>query len=141
MVLAAEEITPAANIMLDTLHIETAKQLKEFLFDLQLLLPADEQPLPERAEALTLWVQGFLTGLKMTNVPLTEREPSDVTEAINDMIEIAKMNHEQVVASEEDEVAFVELVEYVRVSVILIYQTLRENEEPERKTTSSRNVH
>ena len=112
-----------------------------FQFDLQLLLPADEQPLPERAEALTLWVQGFLTGLKMTNVPLTEREPSDVTEAINDMIEIAKMNHEQVVASEEDEVAFVELVEYVRVSVILIYQTLRENEEPERKTTSSRNVH
>ncbi len=38
------------------------------------------------------------------------------------MIEIAKMNYEQVVDSEEDENAYVELVEYVRVAVILIYQ-------------------
>ena len=41
------------------------------------------------------------------------------------MVEIAKMNYEEVVESEEDETAYVELVEYVRMAAILIYEELR----------------
>jgi uncharacterized protein YgfB (UPF0149 family) len=64
-----------------------------------------------------------------------------MTEAINDIIEIAKMNYEEVVASEEDETAYIELVEYVRLAVILIYQNLREQEKTSKSTSSSNHLH
>lgn len=120
--------TPKAHELLQSLYDQSAKQLGEMLFEFQLLLPSDEDELPHRAEALTLWCQGFLTGLKMAEVQIVGRKPSELTEAIDDMIEIAKMNYEQVVASEEDEAAYTELVEYVRMAVILIYEELRAND-------------
>jgi uncharacterized protein len=121
------------------LYAQTEKQLTDFLFEFQLLLPEDSENLTNRAEALTLWCQGFLTGLKAAHVQLQGREQNDVTEAINDVIEIAKMNYEEVVASEEDEEAFVELVEYVRMATILIYQELHESTDA--KQTSSNHLH
>lgn len=118
--------TGKTHEVLQALYDETKKQLAEFLFEFQLVLPSDSDELLVRAEALMLWCQGFLTGLKLTNVPITGRKPSEVTEAINDLIEIAKMNYEDVISNEEDESAYIELVEYIRMAVILIYQELRE---------------
>lgn len=127
--------------MLQELHDLSAQQLKDFLFEFQLLMPEDSNDLPERAEALTLWCQGFLTGLKLAQVQLIDREPSELTEAINDLIEIAKMNYDEVVASEEDEAAYVELVEFVRMAVILIYQDLHEAEAEKNTRSSSKHLH
>lgn len=126
--------------LLQSLYDATAKQLADFLFEYELVLPSDSDELSLRAEALTLWCQGFLTGLKIAQVAIVDREPSEVTEAINDLIEIAKMNYEEVVASEEDEDAYIELVEYVRMAVILIYQDLREAEEPNKLSGSTNNL-
>jgi yecA family protein len=109
---------------LQGLHEAVHKQLVDFLFEFDLLLPDDDTRLVDRAEALTVWCQGFLTGLKLANVPLTGRDPSELTEGIDDLVEIAKMNYEQVVESEEDEHAFAELVEYVRMVAVFIYQSL-----------------
>lgn len=125
---------PATHELLQSIYSASAKQLDEFLFELQMVLPDDAEPLQARAEALTLWCQGFLTGLKAAQVPIVGRKPSEMTEAIDDIIEIAKMNYEQVVATEEDESAYVELVEYVRMAVILIYQDLREEDGPKNKS-------
>lgn len=141
MVIGGHEDAAKTQEMLQALYAETSEQLKAFVFDLALILPDDEQALPIRAEALTLWTQGYLTGLKLTGVPLMDRAPSEVTEAIDDMIEIAKMNHEDVVASEEDEAAYIELIEFVRMAAILIYQELRESEAPQSKAKSARNMH
>lgn len=135
------EETPKTHELLQTLYDMTSKQLEEFLFEVQLMLPPDSDGLPERAEALTLWCQGFLTGLKLVQVQIIEREPSEMTEAINDIIEIAKMNYEDVVSSEEDEAAYVELVEYVRMAVILIYQDMREAETAKKTSSSSHHLH
>lgn len=133
--------TEIVHEVLQSLYDDSAKQLKDFLFELELILPADTEALPQRAEALTLWCQGVLTGLKLAGVPIVERNPNEMTEAINDLIEIAKMNYEQVIATEEDEEAYNELVEYVRMAVILIYQDLREAEAPKRKGQSSNHLH
>lgn len=127
--------------VLQQLYDMSAKQLNDFLFEFQLIIPADDQALPQRAEALTLWCQGFLTGLKLAQIQIVDREPSEVTEAINDLIEIAKMNYEEVVASEEDEAAYVELVEYVRMAVILIYQDLRETGALKKANQSTNHLH
>jgi uncharacterized protein len=136
-----KEDNAAVHATLQALYDSTAKELNEFLFQFQLLLLTDEQPLPARAESLTLWCQGFLTGLKVTDVPIEGRDPSEVTEAIDDMIEIAKMDYEEVVASEEDEAAYVELVEYVRMAVVLIYQQLREQEVAKQSAETAKHLH
>jgi uncharacterized protein len=124
-----KKLQAKVRALLKELHQMSKQQLEEFLFEFELLLPEDENLLPQRAEALKLWCQGFLTGLKLMQIPLEKRPPSDVTEAINDLIEIARMNDEVIASTEtaeEDEANYAELVEYVRIAVILIYQDLQE---------------
>lgn len=120
--------TGPLQTLLQQVYEQSKQQLQEFLFELQLLLPTDDEQLAERAEALSLWCQGYLTGLKIAQIPLEDRAPSETTEAIQDLVEIAKMNYEEVVEDEEDESAYAELVEYVRMAVILIYQDLHGND-------------
>lgn len=139
--LTGQEASEELLDLLQQLYQVSAKQLDEFLFELQLILPKDSAPLVERAEALTLWCQGFLTGLKVVSIPIVDREPSEETEAINDLIEIANMNYEEVVSNEEDEAAFVELVEYIRMAVILIYQDLHAVKTVNSKTGSVDHLH
>ena len=127
--------------LLQGLYDISAKQLDEFLFEFDLMLPANSEDLPLRAEALTLWCQGILTGLKLAQVQIVDRDQGEITEAIDDLIEIAKMNYEEVVASEEDESAYVELVEYVRMAVILIYQDIHKKEPSGNLINSSNSLH
>ena len=138
LVTGGKEKTPE---VLQELYEASNTQLAEFLFEFQLVLPPDSQDLSSRAEALTLWCQGFLTGLKFIKIEIVNRESSEVTEAINDIIEIAKMNYEVVVASEEDETAYVELVEYIRMAVVLIYQDLHEANASNKASVSSDHLH
>jgi uncharacterized protein len=135
--IAGNKETAKTHEVLQALYERSAQQLGDFLFEFQLLMPDDQESLPVRAEALTLWCQGFLTGLKLAQIQIVDREPSEMTEAINDIIEIAKMNYEEVVASDEDEAAYVELIEYVRMAIILIYQDLREACVPKLAPTSN----
>lgn len=136
-----EKTNQTTHQLLQSLFDISARQLKEDLYDFQPVLPTDKASLPERAEALTLWCQGVLTGLKMAKIQMVGREPGDVTEAIEDLIEIAKMNYEEVVASEEDEAAYMELVEYVRMAVILIYQAMHETSESANPANLSSHLH
>jgi yecA family protein len=128
--ITGEDDKKTAHEVLQSVYDSTAVSLSDYLFQFQLVLPDDNTTLGERAEALTVWCQGFLTGLKLAEVPLVGREPSELTEAINDLIEIAKMNYDQVIESEEDESAFAELVEYVRMAVVFIYQEHHEAAAP-----------
>ncbi len=120
--ITGEDDQATAHEVLQSVYDSTALSLADDLFQFKLVLPEDDTPLGERAEALTVWCQGFLTGLKLVDITIVGREPSELTEAINDLIEIAKMNYDQVIESEEDENAFAELVEYVRMAVVFIFQ-------------------
>lgn len=135
------EKTAKTQRVLQMLYEASAKQLSEFSFEFQLILPAEAEALSLKAEALTLWCQGFLTGLKIAQVPLIGREPGEVTETINDMIEIAKMSYEDTVASEENEMAYIELMEYIRMAVVLIYQDLHEEKMAKRSSPPSDHLH
>lgn len=117
--------------LLQSLYAVSSKELKDFLFEFQLLLPEDEASLSERADALTLWCQGFLTGLKMAGVDLQAKNLGEASEAIQDLVEIANLNSDDIADNEEDEKAYTELLEYVRVAVILIYQTIHQIDENE----------
>lgn len=123
---AGDDKSEQLHQLMQLLYETSAQQLTDFLFEFQLLLPDEDEALQIRAEALMLWCQGFLTGLKIANVAIEDRKPSDMTEAINDLIEIASVNYEDVVTCDEDEAAYIELVEYVRMAVIFIYQAQHE---------------
>jgi hypothetical protein len=101
--------------------------MSEFSFEFTLLLPDDGSNINTRTEALGLWCQGFLTGLQQANVPLQNREDSDVTETINDFLEISQVNYGNIADDDEDETAWFELVEYVRLGVLLIFNDLKIN--------------
>lgn len=106
----------------------TQQRLEDPGMSFELLLPEDDQiPLEQRVEALSGWCEGFLYGLTLAG--LCEETPvsRDGSEFINDVLAISRV----VVDSrpdETDEVAYFELVEYLRVGVLLLaaeFQSLR----------------
>lgn len=113
------------HAILEHLYEASYQQMNEFSFEFSLLLPEDDVGINQRAEALGLWCQGFLTGLEHVKIPIQNRSPSDVTEALNDLIEISQVNYGDIAENEEDETAYFELVEYVRLAVLMIFQELR----------------
>lgn len=134
------EKKPKTNTIetLEQLSESSFKQMTEFSFEFTLLLPEDDQDINERAEALGLWCQGFLMGLEQASIPIQNRHPGEVTETINDLIQISQINYGDIVDTEEDETAYFELVEYVRLGVVMIFQELRSGQFA--KTSSHNNL-
>ncbi|MFA7096788.1 MAG: UPF0149 family protein [Gammaproteobacteria bacterium] len=104
------------------LHDETLRQLRDPEFGFHLLLPDDSQPLSLRAEALGDWCNGFLAGLGLAGVKRDQNLPEGVDEILRDFVEIAKVNFDVGDGDEEDETAYMELVEYIRMGVLVIHQ-------------------
>lgn len=114
----------AINLLQDV-HNTTVQQLNDPTCDFHLLLPDDDAPLQERVEALGDWCQGFLAGLSLGGITDLNVLPQDVTEIIRDMNEIARAGSSYgLQETEEDEEAYQELVEYIRVGALLINEEL-----------------
>ena len=90
------------------------------------VLPDDATGLADRTDALGEWCQGFLFGLGLAGTRLKPEELSEETnEVLKDLGQIAQAGFEGEEESEEDEIAYTEVVEYVRVGVQLLYEELR----------------
>ncbi len=88
----------------------------------QLLLPEDEEPIALRIEALAEWCQGFLSGLNIMHINEGAVDSPDVKEALQDLTKMACLAHDdEQDGDEEIEAAFVELVEFARVAVVLVH--------------------
>lgn len=93
------------------------------------LLPADEAPLTLRASALAEWCAGFMHGLGEAagSGPARDVIERAVTrEIMDDFAEIARVTLGDDETDLEAEAAYVELVEFVRVSVQLVFEELHE---------------
>jgi uncharacterized protein YgfB (UPF0149 family) len=107
--------------VLKTLCAITALQLEDHAFDFHLLLPSDDALLATRTEAVGFWCQGFVSGLGEGGLSLATEHASELTDIIQDLTAISQVDISDVADSEEEEVAYHELVEYVRVVVMTIY--------------------
>ncbi len=116
------------------IHKITVEQMNDTDADFELMLPDDDEPLDMRVEALGMWCQGFVYGLAVGGIKEDTVLPDDSKELIQDILEISRAGYiadnEAELAtdeedSEEDEVAFMEVCEYVRVGVLLIYEELQ----------------
>lgn len=88
------------------------------------LLPTDDVPIVERAPALGEWCQGFLYGLSTHTLPDPERLPGQVAEVVRDLTAITRVGADPDESDEENEQAYAELVEFVRVAVQLLHEEL-----------------
>lgn len=100
-------------------------QLHSDDLDFELLLPDDVESLNLRADRLGQWCQGFLTGLALGGLSDVAGLPDDVNELLEDFSEISHAKFELDEGGDEDEAAFAEIVEYVRMGVLVIIGELQ----------------
>ena len=118
---------PAAGLKdsLEDLLVSSAEQLADDNMSLTLWLPEDEEILEERTMALSQWCTGFLAGLGGGGKESLTTLSEDATDALNDLMQISKAEVVDTAESEEDENAYTEIVEYVRIVVYMIREDLR----------------
>ena len=85
------------------------------------LLPDDDAPLALRADALSLWCQGFLYGLGSGPAADPAKVSNEAGEIIRDFTEITHVGVDAGEENEENEIAFAEVVEFVRVGVQMLF--------------------
>lgn len=88
------------------------------------LLPDDDAPLSVRATSLGGWCQGFLYGIGAGKLASVTELPGDLPEVIRDFTEISRAAVDDNDSAETNEQAYVELVEFVRVSAQLVFDEL-----------------
>lgn len=112
---------------LDALADATAEALDDVAMGFQPLLPSDDESLADRVDGLAQWCQGFNHGLfvaaRIADAQL-ELDSGDTAEIVRDFAELAQAGMDDEPADAGGEAAYAELVEYVRVSVQLVYEEL-----------------
>jgi uncharacterized protein YgfB (UPF0149 family) len=92
----------------------------EFGFDLWL---PDIDELSIQLDALAEWSQGYIIGLMFDGSEIRTHLSSELNESVQDIIEIAGLESTDS-RSSDDEIAFTELREYLRMATQLIYEEL-----------------
>lgn len=93
------------------------------------LLPDDNQGLGVRSEALANWCSGFLYGIGSAGGGLEARLSRDAREVLSDFSEVTHLKSDTE-ESESLEADYSEIVEYMRVGVMLIFEELQGGPEP-----------
>lgn len=103
------------------------RQLKEMDFNFELMLTEDPIPLVDRVNELSSWCGGFVAGLGQDMIDAEKSKPHspEFSEAIEKLIETAGITYTATEkATEEDEEHFVDVVEFIRVAVLLVASEL-----------------
>ena len=121
---AEEEADIAPDEALRLLFIDTQRALRGEEMEFEPLLPDDDEPLERRATALSQWCQGFLYGFGTGKPTRDEDLKGEVSEVLRDLSHIAAAAVDVGAAGEEEEEAYAEVVEYLRVGVQLVHDEL-----------------
>jgi len=98
--------------------------------DLELLLADEDDALAERGRSLAEWCQGFMSGMGLSGVK-DEQIPSESQELIGDFYKIANLDadneNDKDDSDQGNDFALIELIEYVRMGTIYIFEDLQGN--------------
>ena len=117
----------SAVLSLFGVYAISQQQIGRFDFEFQLLLPDDEAPLAERAEAFSEWCEGFIEGLTMVGVSDNELQEDDTQEAFQHLLQFSQLDHQALKINEDDERSLMEVSEYARMAVLRIHADLLAN--------------
>ena len=112
--------------ILSQLFTQTVRQMNDPNCEFQLILPneenADTQAL---VDTLGEWCQGFLVGLSLGGISDIDSLPEDSAELVRDFVEIARAGTSYQLDDVDDaQQSLFELIEYVRIGVLLINEEL-----------------
>lgn len=121
---------PALSEALQEMLAAAGQQLADEEMQLGIWLPDDDSPLDIRTSALAQWCNGFLASIGSGGDARLHTLSSEATESLTDLREIAMAEVssdglESQTSSEEEEQAFAEIVEYIRVAVLILREDLR----------------
>lgn len=117
-----------ARTALVELAEQTQKTLEADDFPFQPLLPDDDAPMADRVDAVVEWCHGVLAGMAATGAsPAAAGTPR--AEVLEDLQAFAGADVE-VEGGEEDEQALMEIVEYLRVSIQVLYLDAQSGADP-----------
>ena len=127
LVLGRNASRPPAELsqLLVALHRSTHAHLSGVDCDFAPLLPGDEYSLAEQIEGLSDWCRGYLLGLHAGGVNELQVLDGDAGEVIRDITRISQAELDTSLADEEEARALVEIVEYLRVGVQLVFEELQ----------------
>lgn len=112
--------------------------LKSDDFEYNLMLPDDDELLEDRLEGLSHWCQGFILGLSFAGLTKAEDISEEIGELVKDIGDMslitANDDSDGDEATQEEEKDYMELVEYLRVGVMLFYETLQHQADAENTT-------
>ncbi len=125
---------PTRPDVIDLMAAETLDGLLDASGTFDLMLPDDEDALEARADALHEWCHGFLYGYGVAGGRDVGLLPEEAAELLRDMTQFAQARFELGDDAEEDELSYSELVEYLRVGVMLLIETLYPRAQPKAET-------
>ena len=114
-----------AALALFGVYAISQQQMGSFDFQFQLLLPDENDPLAERAQALSEWCEGFTQGITLAGIDYNQLQEEDAQEALQHLTEFAQLDYHALQIEEEDEHALMEVSEYARMAVLHIHVDLQ----------------
>lgn len=125
------EVAPIREIVLE-LYDHSVGQIRGGGFEIQPLLPDDEEAIEQRIVCLGEWCQGYLFGLGQSGLTNETQLTTDVADVLRDLAAISHVGLDD--DSDDEEVSYTELVEYVRVAVLLVAAELDSSDQPKQPT-------
>ncbi|MDG3087138.1 YecA family protein [Vibrio hannami] len=104
----------------ETLLKTTTSELTGTGMEMSILLPDEDAGLLDLADALSEWVNHFISGLGLINVSLKDM-PEDVKEALADLEEIGKLGIDEEDDMEEQADLLEQVIEHVKACVLTIH--------------------
>ncbi|MGA9575055.1 MAG: UPF0149 family protein [Lysobacterales bacterium] len=115
----------ALSMVLEDLLNASREQLADVELGFTLWLPDDEEMLEERTMALSQWCSGYLAGLGSGGDGVLSAMSEEADDAMKDLEKISAADVTDTNESDEDEIAYAEIVEYIRIVILMIREDLR----------------
>ena len=104
-------------------------KLKDGDLSFELIIPDESNLIQDRAEALSIWCQGFVDGVSflMTehDFKIDQDQKKESFEIIEDFTQISTLDSHSISGEVDEELSLMELIEFVRLSVQMIYDEFR----------------
>jgi hypothetical protein len=112
--------TPGDQALLDQLAKQCEAELADPELGFEPMLPEDDRPLTERADAMVDWCRGFLGGFGLAGTSAHANLSDEAQEILRDLGTIAASSFDFGNES-EDEDSLIEVQEFVRVGAMLLH--------------------
>ena len=122
------EIMKLKNALLSMIS-ETLERLNDIEMTFYPLLSPDSESLITRTLSLSNWCQGFVDGFGFSivqkNISIDIAELGIIGEIIEDFSQISKLTSASITNEGEEDLAYMEVVEYIRIATQLIFEEMK----------------